>query len=188
MKSLSIFILILTIGLAASDHALAQDNAAPPKWGVEADLLVPFVPTAHIITIRSSRTIIGYGTDKPGDLIVGVYLRPNVKHDVVEEIDEYLFTVGYRQYLWKGLHLEGQTDWGYAWGTQNKIDGKDYNNFAMLVEGHAGYRFRFSPTKTKGFYLNPQVGIIHGLITDIGPRGGNSDTFLSAKINLGYTF
>ena len=106
MKSMRIFILILTMGLAASDHALAQDNAAPPKWGVEADLLVPFVPTAHIITIRASRTIVGYGTDKPGDLIVGVYLRPNVKHDVVEEIDEYLFTVGYRQYLWKGLHLE----------------------------------------------------------------------------------
>ena len=188
MKSLSVSILILTLGLAASDHALAQTSAVLPRWGVEADLLVPFVPTAHIITLRASRTIVGYGTAKPGDLVVGVYLRPNVKHDVVEEIDEYLLTVGYRQYLWKGLHLEGQTDWGFAWGTKNKIDGLDYNNFAMLVEGHAGYRFLFSPTKTKGLYLNPQVGIIHGLITDIGPRGGNSDTFLSAKINLGFTF
>lgn len=188
MKSLSIFIFILTIGLASSDYALAQDNAAPPKWGVEADLLVPFVPTAHIITIRASRTIVGHGTSKPGDLLLGVYLRPNVKHDVVEEIDEYLITFGYRQYLWKGFHIEAQTDWGYAWGTRNKIDGKDYNNFALLVEGHTGYRFHLSASKSKGLYLNPQVGIIHGLITDIGPRGGNSDTFLSAKINIGFKF
>jgi len=188
MKCITNAIMVAIIVLASSINAISQENSDLPKWGVEADLLVPFVPTAHIITIRGTKTITGDVSGAHGDLILGIYLRPNVKHDIVEEIDEYLFTIGYRHYLWKGLHLEGQTDWGYAWGTKNKIDGKDYNNFAMLVEGHAGYRFTFSPTKSNSLYLNPQIGIIHGLITDIGPRGGDPDTFFSAKINIGFSF
>ena len=172
--------------------AIAQSNtgASNPerKWGIEADLLVPFVPTAEIITIRGSRTITGNPQDIHGDLMFGIYLRPNVEHDVVEEIDEYLLTLGYRQYLWKGLHLEAQSDMGYAWGWNNKVDGQDYEGFAWLIEGHAGYKFLFSPKKAKSLYLLPQVGIIHGLVTDIGPRGGKSDTFFSAKINLGFAF
>lgn len=177
---------------ATNDPApsLSDEGPAPAlrTWGVEADLLVPFIPEAEIITIRGTRTLWGQGQPLHGDLVLGVFLRPNVEHDIVEEIDEYLFTIGYRQYLWRGLHLEGQVDLGYAWGTRNRIDGRDHNNFAMLVEGHAGYRFDFAPSAATSLYLNPQVGVIHGAITDIGPRGGKSDTFLSAKINLGVQF
>jgi len=178
----------LFLCLAAPSIIFADQPAKNSPWGIEADLLVPFVPTAHIITIRGTRTLFGDADSQKGDLVLGVYIRPNVKHEIVEEIDEYLLTAGYRHFFWNGAHLEGQVDAGYAWGTKNKIDGKDHNNFAMLVEGHAGYKFLFTPEAESSIYFNPQVGVIHGLITDIGPRGGRSDTFLSAKINLGYAF
>lgn len=186
MKKLFIFTFILGFNFLA---IFAQDDAKQEStWGIEADLLVPFVPEANIITIRLAKTIFGSNdSDLKGDFLVGVYIRPHISHDIVYTIDEYLFTIGYRQYIWDGLHLEGQIDIGQAWGT-NRIDNKYYDNFALLGEGHLGYRIKFSPKETMSLYLNPQVGIIHGLSTDIGPRGGKSDTFVSAKINLGLTF
>ncbi len=176
------------IALCLATQLASAQQLPPNKWGVEADLLVPFVPEANIITARVTHTIVGRPGAAHGDLLLGVYLRPNVTHDIVDKIDEYLLTAGYRQYLIKGFHIEGQVDTGWARGTRNKIDGKDYENFTVLVEGHAGYKFNFRSNRSYNFYLLPQVGVIQGAVTDIGPRGGKSDTFLSAKVHIGVAF
>ncbi len=181
---------VASVAVAQEPASVSLNNSQPPSfnWGIEADVLVPWIPTVHIFTVLATRTLWGDPEGLRGDLVLGVYLRPNVAHDIVDEIDEYLGTIAYRQYVWAGLHLEAQLDLGYAWGTRNKVDGLDHNNFAMLGELHAGYRFDFGLSEHWGLYLNPQVGVIHGLITDIGPRAGKSDTFFSARINVGAMF
>jgi hypothetical protein len=172
--------------------AYAQTTSTPnpkPKWGIETELIAPFLPEVGIITIKATRTITRNASGTlHGDLLLGAYLRPNVKHDVVEKINEYLITVGYRQYFFKGLHLEAQLDGGYAWGTNNKIDGKDYNNAALLGEVNAGYTFHLPTKKNANFYILPQFGVLHGLETNIGPRGGKSDTFIQGKLLVGIRF
>lgn len=166
----------------------AQQNSTSPRWGIEIETVAPFIPTVHIGTAKVTRSVFEKSNDIHGDLLLGIYVRPNVEHDVVERIDEYLFTLGYRQYFWRGIHVEGQTDIGYAWGTTNLVDGKDYNNFAMLIESHAGYTFRLFASRPQGLYVIPQIGVIHGLFTNIGPRGGKTDTFFSGKLLVGFAF
>ncbi len=124
----------------------------------------------------------------PGNLLLGIYARPNVSHDIVETIEEYLLTFGYRQYFYKRLHAEAQIDAGYAWGTKNKIDGRDYNNFALLSEVNMSYTINVSKKKSNNFYVLPQVGFLSGLSTDIGPRGGKSDNFFQGKLTVGIQF
>jgi hypothetical protein len=51
-----------------------------------------------------------------GDLVLGVYIRPHIVQDIVYTLMNTLFTAGYRQFLWKGFHLEAQLDAGKAWG------------------------------------------------------------------------
>jgi hypothetical protein len=167
----------------------ARAATAAPRWGVEAELVQPWIPTVHIFTAQVVRTLWSRAGGARGDLRVGVYLRPRVDHDIVETIDEYLLTAGYRQYVWRGLHLDVGVLAGWAYGTRNKIDGMDYSNPAVLVEGLAGYRaVLWRPQRGVGVYVAPQVGVLAGVMTDIGPRGGKSDVFAEAKLLVGMTF
>ena len=95
---------ILVVALVFfSSTAFAQMNLdAPKKWGIETELIQPFLPNVGIIRIVATNRLTAT-EKKQGDLLIGVYIRPNVKHDVVEKINEYLFILGYRQYFWKGF-------------------------------------------------------------------------------------
>lgn len=182
--------LFLTLVIMGSSIAFAQNETKQQyKWGIETELIAPFLPEVGIITVKATRTITENASGTMhGDLLLGIYARPNVSHDIVETIDEYLLTVGYRQYFYKGLHAEAQLDGGYAWGKNNKIDGKDYNNFALLGEVNLGYTFTIASNQKPRLYILPQAGVLSGLSTDIGPRGGKNDTFFQGKLIVGIRF
>ncbi len=73
------------------------------KWGIETELVQPFIPTIHIIRFQATRTLYSSET-KHGDLFIGAWIRPNVKHDVVEKINEYMAMI------WLStIHLERLT-------------------------------------------------------------------------------
>lgn len=178
-----IFVLLLSNG-----KAIAQSvSKNPTNWGIETELIQPFLPEVGIIRIQASHTITS-PESKRGDLIIGAYIRTNVKHDVVEKINELLFVTGYRQYFWKGLHAEAKSNIGNAWGTKNLIDGKDYNNFSWFWEANLGYKFDFGKKEKYNLYVLPQFGVISKISADIGLRGGKSDTFPQGNLVLGVNF
>jgi hypothetical protein len=183
----SIFILLFA---AMSQHVNAQLNAdnMPKKWGIETELIQPFLPNVGIVRIVATRTVYAPANDFKGDLLIGAYIRPNVKHDVVEKINEYMLILGYRQYFWKGLHAEVRSNMGYAWGTKNLIDGKDYNNPTWFWEANAGYKFDFAKKQNTNLYAIAQFGILSSISSNIGPRGGKSDTFPQGNLVVGINF
>ncbi|MEA5461106.1 hypothetical protein VB796_18735 [Arcicella sp. LKC2W] len=158
------------------------------KWGVETELFQPFYPTVQIIRIQATKRLTPINFKNHGELIIGVYIRPNVKHDVVEKINEYMLVVGYRQYLWKGLHIEAKSNMGYAWGTKNLIDGKNYETPTWFWETNVGYKLNLIKKGENIIYLTPQFGGLGNIIADIGPRGGKPDNFLHGNILLGINF
>lgn len=99
-----------------AQSAVAQTTA--PKWGIETELVQPFIPNVGIYRLQVTRTITSPNQTNRGDLLIGVYVRSRVKHDIVEKIDKYMLIVGYRQYVWRGLHLEAKTNIGFAGGTK----------------------------------------------------------------------
>jgi hypothetical protein len=158
------------------------------RWGLETELVQPFLPNVGIYRIQATRTLTAPNRPNRGDLLLGAYIRPNVKHDIVEKINEYMLIVGYRQYVWKGLHVEAKSNLGFADGTKNRIDGKDYNNPSWFWEANAGYRFSLAGKGRTGLYAIPQFGILSSISADIGPRGGKSDTFLQGNLLVGFQF
>ena len=169
---------------------LAQDrkNLTTHTWGIETELFQPFYPTVQIIRIQATRCLRPKIAKNQGDLIVGVYIRPNVKHDVVEKINEYMLVLGYRQYLWKGLHIEAKSNMGYAWGTKNLIDGKDYETATWFWESNMGYKINIMKKNSHQIYITPQFGALGNIVADIGPRGGKPDNFLQGNIYVGINF
>jgi hypothetical protein len=166
----------------------AQNSAVQPrKWGIETELVQPFLPTVNIARIQATYTLTA-PEKRRGDLVLGAYMRPNVKHDVVEKINEYMAVVGYRQYLWKGLNLEGKSNMGYAWGTKNLFDGKDYHTPTWFWEANIGYKVDFLKKQKNNLYAIAQFGAIGNIVADIGPRGGKPDTFLQGNLLVGIHF
>ena len=160
----------------------------PKKWGIETELIQPFLPNVGIVRLQGTYTVTAADAKLKGDLLFGAYIRPNVKHDIVEKINEYLLMTGYRQYFWKGLHAEAKSNLGYAWGTRNLIDGKDYNNFSWFWEANAGYKLDFAKKQHTQLYVIAQFGILSKITADIGPRGGKSDTFPQGNLVVGINF
>jgi hypothetical protein len=184
-NSIPILIIVLLLSHGKAFAQLSSDK--PKKWGIETELVQPFLPNVGIIRIQATHTLTS-SESKRGDLIIGAYIRTNVKHDIVEKINELLFVTGYRQYFWKGLHVEAKSNIGYAWGTKNLIDGKDYNNFSWFFEANIGYKFDFGKKEKYNLYILPQFGILSKISADIGPRGGKSDTFPQGNLVLGVNF
>lgn len=183
----SILILSVTLLLIHSKSFSQSKEMHPKKWGFETELVQPFLPNVGIIRLQTTFTLTA-PNKKKGELLLGAYLRPNVKHDIVEKINEYLFISGYRQYLWKGLHLEAKSNIGYAWGKKNKFDGKDYNNFSWFWESNLGYKFEFAKKTNTNLYVLAQVGMIGSISSNIGPRGGEADNFPQANVIFGINF
>lgn len=172
--------------VAALSTAEASELAKP--WGAELDVVQPFYPTVHILRPKVTRTLWGAPGEARGDLIAGVYLRPHIAHDVLYTIDEYLAVVGYRQYVWRGLHVEGMLDSGVAWGT-NRLDQRDYFTPSVFVDLNAGYRFTLFDTDAVAPYVAVQGGVLLSAgVADIGPRNGKPDNFPQAMLLVGTAF
>ena len=189
MKKSAITVVVCLVCLCAQ-LANAQTNTESSnarKWGFETELVQPFLPTIHIIRLQATKTLYTSATTH-GDLLIGMWIRPNVKHDVVEKINEYMVMVGYRQYFWKGLHLEAKSNMGYAWGTKNLIDGKDYETPTWFWESNIGYKFNFVNMEKQNLYFIANAGALGNIVADIGPRGGKPDNFLQAGLLFGINF
>lgn len=187
----SIQTLLATLLLLAT-KVIAQTNTdAPQKWGLETELVQPFLPSVGIVRLQATYRLTA-PEKRQGDLLFGMYIRPNVKHDVVEKINEYMVILGYRQYFWKGLHVEAKANVGYAWGTKNLIDGKDYETSTVFWESNVGYKFNLTNKAKSSIYLMPQFGVIGNAkgenTVNIGPRGGKADTFIQGSLIVGINF
>ena len=184
---------VIAVFLLLSSHSYAQGGSDnPKKWGIETEFIQPFLPEVGIIRIQATRTITSPSKKMKGDLLFGAYIRPNVKHDVVEKINEYMVILGYRQYFWKGLHLEAKANMGYAWGTKNLIDGKDYETSTLFWESNIGYKFKLTDKSKSSLYIIPQFGVLSNAkgenTVNIGPRGGKPDTFIQGNLMVGFNF
>jgi len=185
------FILICAVCSMFIQACLAQQeikNFQRQNWSIEAELFQPFYPTVHIIRVQALKRITKPERKFQADFLIGSYIRPNVKHDVVEKINEYMIALGARLYLYKGLHTDLKSNMGYAWGTRNLIDHKDYNTPTWFWEANIGYKFEFGKSEKFNLYINPQFGGLGKIIADIGPRNGKPDTFLHGNIILGINF
>jgi hypothetical protein len=184
-------LIIVTVLLINSKSFCQSGFEKPKKWGIETELIQPFLENVGIIRIEATK-IITARNKKRGDLILGAYIRPNVKHDVVEKINEYMLIAGYRQYFWKGLHVEAKANIGYAWGTKNLIDGKDYETSTIFWESNLGYKFNVANKTKSSIYVIPQFGVLGNAkgnnTVNIGPRGGKSDTFIQGGLIIGVNF
>jgi hypothetical protein len=131
----------------------AQIGEKESKYSLETDILWPFL-------VQATRTHFVVKLWQKGQLRGDVYAGLNLDFPRDRETEgrfaDYSLASGYRQYFWKGLHLEFSQTTGLGVLKNHVTTGKTYNSFDWLVTGYIGYKFEFASRK---LYLLPQFGV-----------------------------
>lgn len=131
----------------------AQTEQKQSKYALETDILWPFL-------VQTTRTHFIMTLWEKGHLRGDVYAGLNIDFPRDRETEgrfaDYSLASGYRQYFWKGLHLEFSQTTGLGVLENHVTTGKTYNSFDWLMSGYIGYKFEFAHKK---LYIIPQFGI-----------------------------
>ena len=116
------------LGPEASDHV-----------GLEASLLWPLFP-GNLFQVRGAISL-----TKTQHLVVG--LMAHIPHDRSDEgrFSSVGASIGWRGYLWGGLHLEAMFNMGRGRLRDSVANGADYLSFDMELMALAGWRFDVGP-------------------------------------------
>ncbi len=125
--------LLATLFLMAIEaHASGNDTARlgiQGRWGLGASITYPLAPIYEVQ--------LSYAPWDRGELLTG-FAYQNWENDQGTS-HAYTVLAGYRQYVWKGLHLEAEL-WP-AWNPfRSKLDGKTYSGLELWTSVRVGYR------------------------------------------------
>ena len=170
-RSALVSCLFFTAVASAEPVTVTSAAPSPHPWGLETELVQPFLPTINIVRLTGTRTLWGSPGGLRGDVMVGGRYRLQTDDAVAQQVTELLLSVGYRQYFWRGLHAEAFVAGGWLAGT-NRIDGKRYSGAGFALSATAGYRFGFFEP---GGFFAPEI-----LWSD--PPTPTSDAFAAAAV------
>ena len=152
----------LVFFIASSMNLFAQEeNPKPKKWGLELNVLWPIYP-GNIYKGQATYQI----WDKAelnGEIFLGLHIRPFEFRQEEGDFANYALTFGYRQFIWKGFHLEFYNAFGPGFNKNNVLDGQDYLSWDYELGFLAGYRWEFlKKSKQKQLKFSPYLSTQHG--------------------------
>lgn len=185
------FSFLLALFITVATVLPAQGEPQTPRFGLETDILWPIFPGAT--RTHFTRTIWQDGALR-GDVYVGVNADFPQERETEGRFSDYSIASGYRQYLWRGFHLEFSQTTGVGVLQDHVTTGRTYRSFDWLMSAYAGYRIDLG---RKRYYLLPQIGtalVVYKsnpwpiyedatLTREIGER-----PFLLGSLRFGYTF
>ncbi len=184
---------IIIIGIVSllTTNLFAQTEPKESKYSIETDILWPFFPGASRTQLAVT---LWQNGQLRGDVLVGVnFLFPNDR-ETEGRFADYSLVTGYRQYFWKGFHLEFSQSTGLGVLQNHVTTGKTYRSFDWAMTGYIGYKFRFAKNK---LYIIPQFGI-EGVVYKSNPwpiyedktltKEVGESPFMLGSLRFGYTF
>lgn len=172
MKKIVLIFLLVNTVLGVS---FAQNDEARTKYSVETDILWPFL----VQTTRSHFVVnLWQKGQLSGDAYVGLNIDFPRERETEGRFADYSIASGYRQYFWKGLHLEFSQTTGLGVLQNHVTTGKTYNSFDWLISGYVGYKLEFAKKK---FYVLPQFGVA-GVVYKSNPWPIYEDNSLTKEV------
>lgn len=132
------------------------------RWGAEINVLWPIFP-GNIY--RANVTYEAWrDNDLAGDLFLGFIARPFEFRKEEGDFSNYALVLGYRQFVWKGLHLELMNAFGPGFNRNNAITGQDYTSWDYEIGALVGYRLElFSEKTAQDLKFSPYISTQHGV-------------------------
>jgi hypothetical protein len=130
-----------------------------------------------------------------GEVGFGVLIQPESTASASKSFNEdgtysaYMASIAYRQYLWKGLHLESVVNFGYGSNRENKIDGQDYSAFLVFCQNFIGYKFNVMKREKFNLFIIGQGGFGYVPVnTNQWPRLEDTSVYGLGDLKIGVNF
>ncbi|MGF1639297.1 MAG: hypothetical protein ACFCUU_19625 [Cyclobacteriaceae bacterium] len=192
IKAISILLISFCFLQQINAQTIEKETIAEKRWGAE------FSPIgAGVFRLFQAKTtyLINPKSSFKGEVGLGMLLQPESNAKASEAFNEdgtysaYMASIGYRQYLWKGLHLESVLNFGYAGNRNNKIDGQDYRAFIVFTQNFIGYKFNVLKRAKYNLFIIGQGGFGYVPInTNQWPRSGESSIYGLGDMKIGINF
>lgn len=186
----NIFVVVVLFLFASSFRA--QEVIGIKRWGAELNFLWPIFPGNIYkaqVTYEAWRK-----RNLAGDIYLGFHIRPFEYREAEGDFSNLALTFGYRQFFWKGFHLEVYQAFGPGFNRNNVIDGEDYDSWDYEVGGLLGYRWEFLKNRDEK-KVSPYISTQHGfyyLAAQSNPHPIKDFTgekpFYVGTLNLGIKF
>ena len=145
--SLLVYCMLLSGAAWAQDIQDSTEGAHSP-WGIGTSITYPL---AEIYMIQVS-----YSPWESGDILFGAAYQ-NWENDQGRS-HAYTFLLGYRQFLWGGIHTEIEL-WPAYNPFHSSVDGEIYTGFELWMSIRIGYKFEFELASNEFFVLlQPSIG------------------------------
>ncbi len=151
--------LVIALLLFAVNQSVAQqiEEKRPlhqPKWGLETNILWPIFP-GNLIRVQATRTL-WQRNDLKGDLLVGFNVNFPQDRDTEGRFSDYSLVTGYRQYLFRGFHVEVNQQIGYGNLRNHVTTGQEYQSLDWGAQLLGGYKYDIPNSR---WYTAIQLGI-----------------------------
>lgn len=151
LKNSRLLVAMLVAFLLFTVNAFAQEAASDTDkpWGIGTSITYPI---NDIYMIQSSYSPCGHG-----DLLLGAAFQ-NWENDQ-GQANAYTLLLGYRKYLWRGLHAEMEL-WPAYNPFESSVDGKTYKGMELWASLRIGYKFDFKAIGNDFYILaQPSIGL-----------------------------
>lgn len=156
MKKISIFISFLLVSsILQAQPNLDSIRMHKKVWFVETSIVWPIFP--GIYKVNFGREVWSKKTFS-GELGISLNIQPERTDAAGDRFSEEFFTLFYRQFFWKGFHI--QIDNNFAYGRLNnwKNTGVNYESFAIFHDFLGAYRFELLKKHKISLTITPQAG------------------------------
>lgn len=152
---LSLLIVFFTLKISAQKKNLDSLVYHKKYWSVETSIVWPVYP--GIFKFNFVRQVWEKKTFA-GEVGLGFAIQPERSSDTEGAFSEEFVSVFYRQYFWKGLHIQIENNFAYG-RLRNYPDAvKNYESYAIFHDFCAGYRFTLLQKHKVALTILPQAG------------------------------
>lgn len=149
------FFVCLLIAILYNPLTAGDSLVIRKPWSVEISVVWPVFP--GIYKVQFAREI-WHKKTFAGEAGLGLNIQPERYNDNEGYFSEEFVNVFYRQYFWKGLHIQLETNFAYGRLKDHPPAGTNHESYAIFHDFTAGYKFQLLRRKKIGLSIIPQAG------------------------------
>lgn len=152
-----ILLISLSLGIIVAQKPVDSLKFKQKYWSIETSVVWPIYPgiyKVHFVRELWRKKVFA------GELGFGLCLQPERNIPAIGEgnFSEEFILLFYRQYFWKGLHIEIDNNFAYGRLRDWQGSGTDYATYAIFHDMVAGYRFELLKKHKVSLTITPQAG------------------------------
>jgi hypothetical protein len=169
--------------------AQAQENAQ--RWAIDFS---PLTQGLFSITQAKATYLLNPQSKFKSEIGLGFLYQPESTAKANEAFNNdgiysaKMATIAYRQYFWKGLHLEEDFNFGQGAVSNNVIDGKTYKEFVIFTQSLLGYKCDVLKREKYTLFVMGQGGVGYAYNANHWPSYGSPTVYGLGDLKIGINF